>query len=161
MRIDQIDPDSPQARELIAQSDALMASLYPAESNHLEGVAALQQPGVHFAGVVDGGRLLAIGACRLRQDDGEYGEIKRVFVPAAERGKGHSRAIMAYLERQLCERGIGLARLETGVRQPEALALYRSLGYRERGPFGTYTPDPLSVFMEKELPGQAGDARDR
>jgi putative acetyltransferase len=44
-----------------------------------------------------------------------------------------------------------LLRLETGVRQPEALGLYRKLGYRERGPFGAYKPDPLSVFMEKRV----------
>ena len=42
-----------------------------------------------------------------------------------------------------------LLRLETGVLQPEALGLYRKLGYRERGPFGAYAADPLSVFMEK------------
>jgi putative acetyltransferase len=39
--------------------------------------------------------------------------------------------------------------LETGVRQPEALALYRRHGYTERGPFGPYQPDPLSTFFEK------------
>ena len=35
------------------------------------------------------------------------------------------------------------------MRQPEALALYRRHGYTERGPFGTYQPDPLSTFFEK------------
>ena len=41
--------------------------------------------------------------------------------------------------------------LETGIRQPEAIALYRSFGYAERGPFGAYKPDPFSLFMEKRL----------
>ena len=40
-------------------------------------------------------------------------------------------------------------RLETGVRQPESLALYRRHGYTERGPFGAYQRDPLSTFFEK------------
>ncbi len=40
---------------------------------------------------------------------------------------------------------------ETGTRQPEALGLCRRLGYVERGPFGTYAVDPLSVFMETRL----------
>lgn len=44
-----------------------------------------------------------------------------------------------------------MIRLETGVYQPEALALYGRAGYVERGPFGDYVADPLSVFMEKEL----------
>jgi hypothetical protein len=39
-------------------------------------------------------------------------------------------------------------RLETGISQPEALTLYRAAGYAERGPFGHYTADPLSLFME-------------
>jgi putative acetyltransferase len=42
-------------------------------------------------------------------------------------------------------------RLETGVLQTEALGLYRRLGYQERGPYGDYETDPLSVFMEKRL----------
>ena len=42
-------------------------------------------------------------------------------------------------------------RLETGIRQPEAIGLYRSAGYAEIGPFGAYRPDPLSLFMEKRL----------
>ena len=44
-----------------------------------------------------------------------------------------------------------VARLETGIHQPEALGLYRRLGYVERGPFGSYALDPLSVFFEKRL----------
>ena len=88
------------------------------------------------------------------QDDGHYGEIKRVFVLPEHRGKGLARAIMATLESLLRREGTALARLETGVAQPEALGLYRSLGYRERAPFGTYRPDPLSVFMEKVLQSQ-------
>jgi putative acetyltransferase len=35
--------------------------------------------------------------------------------------------------------------------QPEALGLYRKIGYTETGPFGAYKPDSLSVFMEKKL----------
>ena len=83
------------------------------------------------------------------QDDGNYAEIKRVFVLGHHRGKGLSNQIMCYLETELQDLGIKLFRLETGVKQPEALGLYRKLGYRERGPFGSYVTDPFSVFMEK------------
>jgi putative acetyltransferase len=43
-----------------------------------------------------------------------------------------------------------LFRLETGCLQPEALRFYERAGYKRRGPFGSYGPDPNSVFMEKE-----------
>jgi putative acetyltransferase len=84
-------------------------------------------------------------------DDGRYGELKRVFVLESHRGKGYSKAIMEKLEGHLKSSGIALARLETGIRQPEALGLYKRLGYVERAPFGAYVADPLSIFMEKRL----------
>ena len=55
-------------------------------------------------------------------------------------------------------------RHKTEKKQPEALALYRSAGFVEIGPFGKYGPDPLSLFMEKPLPIAAGHspaARDK
>ena len=96
-------------------------------------------------------RLVASGAAKLMRDDVDYAEIKRVFVLPEFRGRGISRAIMDWLETELKRRGIALVRLETGVKQPEALGLYARLGYIERGPFGNYRPDPLSVFMEKRI----------
>ena len=44
-----------------------------------------------------------------------------------------------------------LLRLETGIHNSDALALYRRGGFAECAPFGDYAPDPLSVFMEKRL----------
>ena len=75
----------------------------------------------------------------------------QIDVLDAYRGQGLSAKIMRYLESELRRRGVKLLRLETGVLQPEALGLYRKLGYRERGPFGAYGADPLSVFMEKSV----------
>ena len=78
-------------------------------------------------------------------------EMKRVFVAPAARGKGVARLLMEALEREAAKLGVTLMQLETGIRQPEAIALYRKFGYAERGPFGSYQPDPLSLFMEKRL----------
>jgi putative acetyltransferase len=146
-----VDPHCAGARRLLALSDAYMQALYPAESNHLESSAALAQPNVRFLGIHSGDELVACGAVKLMEDDGRYGEIKRVFVLPTHRGQGLARSIMAALEGILRREGFALARLETGVSQPEALALYRALGYAERPPFGRYAPDPLSLFMEKRL----------
>jgi putative acetyltransferase len=144
--------ESPRQDDVIAlirQSDALMQSLYPAESNHLVDVESLAAINVHFLVAREQGRALGCGAFVL----GEAGqaEMKRVFVAPAARGKGVARVLMEALEREAAKLGVTLMQLETGIRQPEAIALYRKFGYAERGPFGTYQPDPLSLFMEKRL----------
>jgi putative acetyltransferase len=134
---------------LIRQSDALMQSLYPAESNHLVDIDQLAQPHVHFLVAREHGRALGCGAFVL--GEGGQAEMKRVFVDPAGRGKGVARVLMEALERAAAQLGVTLMQLETGIRQPEAIALYRRFDYAERGPFGTYKPDPLSLFMEKRL----------
>lgn len=156
MQVEELDPDAEDVRALIAASDAYYGGLYPAESNHLESGEDLKRDGVLFVGCRSGGRLVASGAAKLMRDDGDYAEIKRVFVLEPYRGRGLSNLIMQYLETELIRRGVDTCRLETGVRQPEALGLYRKLGYREREAFGAYRPDPLSVFMEKRLAPASG-----
>lgn len=153
-RFEYLDPEAPEVMELIAASDTFYDGLYPAESNHLEAADALRRPGVLFVGARVYGMLAATGAAKLMSDDADYAEIKRVFVLERFRGLGLSKRLMQHLEQELEGRGVELIRLETGVRQPEAVGLYRKLGYVERGPFGDYQPDPLSVFMEKRLVSQ-------
>jgi len=87
---------------------------------------------------------------------GEYGELKRMFVRAEDRGLGIGRRILESLEAHAAAAGLGVLRLETGVSQPEAVRLYEEAGYTRRGPFGAYADDPLSLFLEKRL-----DASDR
>jgi putative acetyltransferase len=144
--------ESPRQNDVVAlvrQSDALMQSLYPAESNHLVDIDQLAAPQVHFFVARENGRALGCGAFVL----GEAGqaEMKRVFVDPAARGKGVARIVMEVLEREAAQLGVTLMQLETGIKQPEAITLYRKFGYAERGPFGTYKSDPLSLFMEKRL----------
>ena len=151
MRIQSIDPATPDAVRLMALSDTYMGALYPAESNHFDPVEALQASNVHFLGVYIEEALVACGAVKILSDDGVYGEVKRVFVLEEHRGQGLSKKIMEHLERHLLDNGVTVARLETGAKQPEALGLYKKLGYVQRGPFGDYAEDPISVFMEKQL----------
>ena len=141
----------PARRALVAAADAFYDGLYPAASTHLEALDDLHKPNVLFIGCRVAGQLVACGAAKLMDDDDSYAEIKRVFVLDAYRGQGLSGRLMNYLEAELYRRGVKLLRLETGVLQPAALGLYRKLGYRERGPFGAYLADPLSVFMEKQV----------
>ena len=146
MLIEIIDPG--RAKHLIDELDAFQASLYPAESNHLEPLEVLRSERMVFLGVIEGDDVLAIGSVKLCEG---YGEIKRLYVPHPQRGKGLAKKIMVELERLLADRELAWARLETGVHQSEAIGLYEALGYRMCEPFGDYLPDPLSVFMEKKL----------
>jgi putative acetyltransferase len=155
MEIEHLDPDSPETQALIALSDAYYVDMYPAESNHLESTEDLKKSNVLFLGCRVGTGLVASGAAKIINDDGVYAEIKRVYVIDQHRGKGFSYKIMQALETELQSRGINLFRLETGVKQPEALGLYRKPGYHDCGPFGSYQIDPYSVFMEKNLGREA------
>ncbi len=99
-------------------------------------------------GAMDGDSILAIGAVKIFKN---YGEIKRLYVPQKYRGLGLAKKIMVALEDKLIKHSILTSNLETGVKQPEAIGLYRKLGYRKCGPFGSYKEDSLSVFMSKNI----------
>jgi len=141
-------PDQPEALSLIDELDAYQKPLYPAESHHGIDIGALLQPNVVFAMARDGHTAAGCGAVVLEEG---WAELKRMYVRPALRGRGVAQAILAFLEAQAAGRGIALVRLETGYLQPEALRLYERAGYSRRGPFGSYRPDPNSVFMEKRL----------
>lgn len=142
-------PDQPEVHALLAASDAYAASLYPAESNHLVDVATLLAPGVHFVVARVDGRAVGCGALVPREPSAA--ELKRMFVHPEARGFGIGRRVLQALESHARATGLRVLRLETGIRQPEALGLYRAAGFVDVPAFPPYAPDPLSVFMEKRL----------
>ena len=92
------------------------------------------------------------GAWRpLAPAEAAVAEVKRMFVEPAVRGRGISRAILKKLETLARADGYSVVRLETGLRQPPALRLYETSGYRRIEPYGRYRDDPLSVCFEKTL----------
>jgi len=93
----------------------------------------------------------AVGCGALVDRAGRYGELKRMYVRPSCRRLGAGWAILDALVAQARSRGLPCLRLETGIAQPEALALYERAGFRRRGPFDTYVEDPLSLFMELSL----------
>jgi putative acetyltransferase len=142
-------PDQPEVRDMLARLDAYCAALYPAESNHLMDVASLMQGDVLFL-VARGVGGAAVGCAALVRRDG-YGEIKRMFVDEAMRGRGAGRKLIEHIGMFAAMSGLRELKLETGIHQPEAIGLYERCGFARCGPFGEYAPDPLSVFMEKHL----------
>jgi GNAT superfamily N-acetyltransferase len=65
-----------------------------------------------------------VGGVGLRPIGPATGEVKRLWVDPARRGHGIARALMAALEASASELGFTALSLETGHRQPEAVALY-------------------------------------
>ena len=142
-------PDQPDVIALIAELDAYQDTLYPPESRHALDLASLKQGNVlFFVARDDAKQAVGCGAVVL---DAAYGEIKRMYVSPRCRGQGVARTLLRTLEAASANAGCKLLRLESGPFQLEALGLYASLGYERRGPYGDYTDDPLSVFMEKAL----------
>lgn len=146
-------PDAADVLALFAASDAFSHALYPPESNHTVPGSAFDVPGARFLVARLGGR--AVGCGGYIPSGAGCAEIKRMFVADAARGTGVGRALLAALEADARAAGLAMLRLETGVTSHAALRLYRAAGFVERGPFGDYRPDALSVFMEKPL-GAAG-----
>ncbi|TCI95981.1 GNAT family N-acetyltransferase [Aeromicrobium sp. IC_218] len=97
----------------------------------------------------ESGEALACGA--LRAIDAEHGELKRMFVDPAHRGRGASRIVLAALEQKARDLGWTRLVLETGTRQHEAVGLYESSGYAAIEPFGPYVGSAWSLCYAKEL----------
>ncbi|QWG21577.1 GNAT family N-acetyltransferase [Bradyrhizobium sediminis] len=148
------DPAQSEIIELLRDGEEHSAELYPAESNHHLPLDALRSTNVRFFVVRNGsGRAVATGALVLY---GPWAELKRMWVVPDARGQGVSKAVLAALEAKARSEQVAVLRLETGVESHAALGLYMHSGFRQRGPFGDYREDPLSVFMEKELSEHPG-----
>jgi putative acetyltransferase len=159
--LDRERPDSPDAVTLVEELEEHLAAHYQPESRHGFSVERLVAQGVHFFVLrVDGvpagcGGILFVGdGGESPGDDGEpYGEVKRMYTRPAVRGGGYGRQILERLLDHARERGILLVRLETGIHQAEAIALYESMGFRRCPPFGPYWDDPVSLTYELRLGG--------
>jgi len=111
--------------------------------------------GAFFVGYLDGVPL-ATGAWRLRSDVAALGtrrtaEIKRMYVAAAARRTGLARLMLAHLERTALAAGAPVMVLETGLAQPEAIALYEATGYTPIEGFGYYKDYPKVRYYGKPL----------
>jgi putative acetyltransferase len=80
-------------------------------------------------------------------------EIKRMYVRPEYRQQGMARAVLSELEKWAAELGYPAAVLETGKRQPEAIALYQRSGYEFTPNYGQYVGIENSVCLRKALVG--------
>jgi putative acetyltransferase len=105
------------------------------------------------------GRPIGCGALRrivdpelTRELGPRVGELKRMYVAQDQRGKGIGQALLGRLEAEAQRLGLDRLVLETGIRSPQALALYRKAGFIGIPAYGEYVASPTtSVCLSKNL----------
>lgn len=140
-----------------AATDPEVAALVTAQQRELreadgglDGQVTQTHDDIRYLAVVVNGRAVACGGVQAL--DEESGEIKRMYVRPAYRGRGIARQLLAALEELAYQQGHSSVRLETGTYLPAAVGLYTSCGYEPIPTYGEYIGNPYSVCFAKRLP---------
>ena len=140
----------PAFRALGAQLDRELAERDGADHGFYDqynGIEGLDRVVVAYSGEVPAG----CGA--LKPFSADAYEVKRMFVVPAFRGRGAAPAILGELEAWAVESGAVRCVLETGKRQPEAIAFYGKSGYSLTENYGPYRGVENSLCFQKRLDG--------
>jgi GNAT superfamily N-acetyltransferase len=92
-----------------------------------------------------------VGCGALRRYDAVTAEVKRMYVKPEMRRRGIARSMLRVLEARATSLGYKRLVLETGTKQPEAIALYESEGWAITEPYGAYKDEPTSRCFAKDL----------
>lgn len=103
----------------------------------------------HVVVVFENNKPLGCGA--IKEFNANSMEVKRMYVSPESRGKGIASKVLSELENWATELGYKKCILETGKKQPEAIALYRKKGYVTIPNYGQYTGVENSLCFEKLL----------
>lgn len=141
--------DAPESLELIGAVQQEYVVRYGGPDVTELAVAEFAPPQGIFVIGRDAGQPVACGGVRLVGP--QVGELKRMYVVPAARRRGVARALLGHLENEAHKLGATRLRLETGLHQPEAIALYASAGYTDAEPFGHYAGAPLARHLAKNL----------
>lgn len=91
------------------------------------------------------------GCGAIKHFSGDTMEVKRMFTPLQFRGRGIASGVLAELQKWSMELGYTKCILETGKRQPEAIALYKKNSYHIIPNYGQYEGIENSICFLKEL----------
>jgi putative acetyltransferase len=106
--------------------------------------------GIKYAVVVYENNF-AVGCGAIKEFEENVMEVKRMFVPLEHRGKSIASVVLKELETWAAELGCKKCVLETGLRQPEAISLYKKNDYKLISNYGQYIGMENSVCFEKIL----------
>ena len=156
LRLERVGYGDPDALRLVEEVQGEYVVRYGSRDDTPLDPAMFEPPaGSFFVGYDAADQPVATGAWR-RSDVEVFGatrvvEIKRMYVVPAARGRGLARVVLAHLEAHARAAGTEAVVLETGLKQPEAIALYESSGYVRVPGFGYYKDAPLSRCFGKDL----------
>jgi GNAT superfamily N-acetyltransferase len=149
--------DHPVSQDLIGRVQQEYVQRYGGPDEAVVDPAEFLPPhGLFLVAEVDG---VPAGCGAWRAIDADVAEIKRVYVEPGFRRRGLAQEVVAWLERSAAAAGHREIVLNTGDRQPEALALYAELGYRPVPGYGIYACSPGAVFLGKRPAADVGEER--
>ena len=148
------NPLQDEMRALIAELNATLLSLTPAEFCYHMTVEEMADSHTTVFVAREDGRAVACGA--LRRHGGGVGEVKRMYTRPEMQGRGIGGMIVGEIEALARREGISRLVLETGDRHPAAWRVYERAGFSRCGPVLDYPDSEWSVFYEKRL-----DAEDK
>lgn len=158
LRFVRVGYGDPDALRLVADVQAEYVERYGSpDDSPLDPLMFDPPSGSFFVGHLDDVPV-ATGAWR-RSDVPALGsvrtaEIKRMYVAPSARGRGVARLVLRHLETSAAAAGYEALVLETGLRQPEAIALYETSGYVRVPGFGHYRDSPLSRCFARRIDGE-------
>ncbi len=149
MKLIRTDSNNPDFAELVKQLDADLAIRDGEDHAFYDQFNKLDA--IKHTVVAYNEANCAVGCGAIKQFETGTMEVKRMFVPLEERGKGIAGEILRELEIWAKELGNDKCILETGIKQPEAISLYKKSGYRFIDNYGQYTGVENSVCFAKLL----------
>ena len=145
------DPRSPDAQRLLTAFVEEVKRRYeepPADVGYFDPALVSVPRSVFIIARVEGN---AVGCGALVPMEDEIAEIKRMFVLPEQRGRGIAKKILERLGGFAQDFEYDRIRLETGIKQPESIALYGKAGFYRVPNFPPFEGDRTAVCFEKRI----------
>jgi len=145
------DLSSAVSQQLILALNTELEDIYPEDGANffrLDAEEVAEGRGGFFVAYID---QKPVGCGAMRRIEPGLCEIKRMYVDPSVRGRRVGRRILDTLEEHARQLGARRIVLETGPRQPDAIALYSHAGFTEIPLYGEYVGSLFSVCMAKDL----------
>ncbi|HEX5542415.1 MAG TPA: GNAT family N-acetyltransferase [Micromonospora sp.] len=144
--------DSPVAQQLVAAALVELAERYGGEGDETPvDPKEFEPPNGAFLVALLNGEPVGCAGWRSHGEDGDIAELKRMYTVPTARGRGVARTLLAAVERSAREHGRRRLVLESGDKQPEAIALYERCGYEQIEDFGFYRGSPSVRSYGRDL----------